>query len=142
MDMKAPIGRWPKALETPKHEWLGIYGLEVSNSVLEIPAEIQEKYPKLKVETWEYGKVGEILHIGSYTNEPPTVDKLHEYINNSGYEISGLHEEEYLKGPGMFGKGNPDKYYTIIRYPVSKKPAPGGDIEESETMEVSKESVE
>ena len=32
----------------------------------------------------------------------------------------GEHEEEYLRGPGMFSKGDPEKYLTIIRYRVKK----------------------
>jgi hypothetical protein len=94
--------------------------MPVSDSVMELPEKIREEYPKLRLETWEYGMTAEILHIGSYLSEPPTVAKLHELIAEEGYEISGPHEEEYLKGPGMFGAGNPDKYYTIIRYPVAK----------------------
>ena len=42
------------------------------------------------------------------------------FIKKEGYEICGLHEEEYLRGPGVpFVK--PKDYYTIIRYPVCKK---------------------
>ena len=121
-DMGAPIprARWPKLLETPKEEWLGIYAMPVPETVKEIPPKIQEQYPKLKLETWEYGMTAEILHIGSYASEPETVKKLHQLLTQEGFEISGPHEEEYLKGPGMFGPGNPDKYYTIIRYPVAK----------------------
>ncbi|MBT4946596.1 MAG: hypothetical protein HON27_10555 [Candidatus Marinimicrobia bacterium] len=120
MEMAVPRARWPKPLETPKEEWLGIYAMPVSDSVMELPEKIREEYPKLRLETWEYGMTAEILHIGTYLSEPPTVAKLHELIAEEGYEISGPHEEEYLKGPGMFGAGNPDKYYTIIRYPVAK----------------------
>ncbi|NQV15980.1 GyrI-like domain-containing protein [bacterium] len=121
MDMLAPRARWPKGPDTPKDEWLGIYGLPVAESVLEIPPKMLEEHPELSLEVWQYGETAEILHIGSYASENPTVEKLHQFISESGYEISGPHEEEYLKGPGMFFKGNPDKYYTIIRYPVSKR---------------------
>ena len=51
----------------------------------------------------------------------PTVEKLKSFVATNGYEIAGDHEEEYLKGPGMFSKGNPDEYYTILRYQVRKK---------------------
>ena len=121
MDMAVPRARWPKPLETPKDEWLGIYAMPVNDSVMEIPEKVQMEYPKLKLETWKYGMTAEILHIGSYASEPATVEKLHKLIEAEGYEISGPHEEEYLKGPGMFGPGNADKYITIIRYSVRKK---------------------
>lgn len=127
MDMAVPRARWPKPRETPKSEWLGIFAVPVNDSVMEIPEKIQLKYPKLKLEIWKYGITAEILHIGSYAAEPATVEKLHMLIEAEGYEISGPHEEEYLKGPGMFGQGNPDKYYTIIRYPVAKIMAPAVD---------------
>jgi hypothetical protein len=41
-------------------------------------------------------------------------------VLDSGYVIAGEHEEEYIKGPGMFSKGDPEKYLTIIRYRVKK----------------------
>jgi effector-binding domain-containing protein len=69
---------------------------------------------------WEYGQVAEILHIGSYDTEKPTVERLMKFISDNGYSIVGDHEEEYMKGPGMFFKGNPANYRTIIRYRVTK----------------------
>ena len=76
---------------------------------------------KASLETWEYGEVAEILHIGPYNKEEPTVNKLMNFIKEQGYEVAGLHEEEYLKGPTMAGPGDPEKYLTIIRYRVKKK---------------------
>ncbi|NQV49347.1 MAG: GyrI-like domain-containing protein [Candidatus Marinimicrobia bacterium] len=139
LDMAVPRARWPKPLETPKDEWLGIYAMPVNDSVMEIPEKIQLKYPKLKLETWKYGMTAEILHIGSYASEPASVEKLHKLMEAEGYEISGPHEEEYLKGPGMFGPGNPDKYYTIIRYPVKKRtPVLESNIIQTEVTEETK----
>ncbi|MBM2850090.1 MAG: hypothetical protein HW418_3032, partial [Anaerolineales bacterium] len=57
----------------------------------------------------------EILHIGPYSEEGPTIQRLHEFIAASGYEIAGVHEEEYLTTP----KAKVQK--TIIRYPVKKR---------------------
>ncbi|HMV42961.1 MAG TPA: GyrI-like domain-containing protein [Leptospiraceae bacterium] len=115
-----PRARWPKPFETPRNEYVGIFALPVSNEVDSIPENIENPEPKVQLETWNYGSVAEILHIGSYQNENPTVEKLKKFISENDYEIIGFHEEEYLKGPGMFFKGNPDEYQTIIRYPVKK----------------------
>ncbi|NQT62311.1 MAG: GyrI-like domain-containing protein [Candidatus Marinimicrobia bacterium] len=139
MDMVAPRARWPKSADTPKDQWVGIYAMPMAETVTEIPAEILSEHPALILETWEYGLVAEILHKGSYTSEGPTVERLHQFITDSGYEIAGLHEEEYLKGPGMFGPGNPDKYYTIIRYPVARIVPP---VEEPSTEAVEVEETE
>ncbi len=72
------------------------------------------------IAVWDYGYTAEILHIGPYEKETPTINSLLGYVKAQGYEHSGIHEEEYLVGPGMFGT-SPDKYYTIIRYPVTAK---------------------
>ena len=121
MNSFPPIARWPISADIPRDEWIGIFGLPISDSVTELPDDILEKYPQLKIDNWEYGKVAEMLHIGSYSTEHANVVKLINFIDNSGYEIAGAHEEEYLKGPGMFFKGNPKKYKTILRYPVQEK---------------------
>jgi len=67
---------------------------------------------EVKIETWQYGTVAQILHIGPYKDEGPTVERLHHFIKDSGYEIAGTHEEEYLASP----KAKVQK--TLIRYPV------------------------
>ncbi len=85
-----------------------------------IKAGIKVDQDGVKSEVWEYGTVAEILHIGSYDIEKPTVDRLTKFISDNGYRIVGDHEEEYVKGPGMIFKGNPDNYRTIIRYRIEK----------------------
>jgi hypothetical protein len=73
-----------------------------------------------KIATWQYGDTAEILHAGPYDKETPTINALLEFVSAQGYEPAGIHEEEYIIGPGNFGI-SPDKYYTVIRYPVKKK---------------------
>lgn len=120
MEKEPPRARWPKPLTTPKEKWTGIFALPVNDSVKSIPESLQKEYKELRLETWEYGLTAEILHIGAYTKEEPTVAKLHDFIKSKGYKISGPHEEEYLKSRGMIFAGNEDEYYTIIRYPIKK----------------------
>ena len=67
------------------------------------------------METWKYGTVAEILHIGPYSEEGPSIEKLHKFIGESGCEIAGAHEEEYLTRPTA------KVIKTIIRYPVRRK---------------------
>lgn len=113
----APRARWPLPLDTPKGEWIGVYGLPIPATVEALPGNAD---PLAKIATWDYGTVAEILHVGPYSAETPTVERLKIFITKGGYKIVGDHEEEYLRGPGMFGKGDPSKYYTIIRYRVEK----------------------
>jgi hypothetical protein len=120
LEQEPPRARWPKPFDIPSKQWLGQFALPINSSIITLPSEIQKEYPNLKIETWEYGTVAEILHIGPYTKEQPTVKKLMEFIQKSGYKISGTHEEEYLKTSGMFFKGDENEYYTILRCSVKK----------------------
>jgi len=120
LEMVPPRARWPKPLSTPKSEWLGIYALPIPVFVTALPEQDSTGEVKAEIATWEYGDVAEILHVGPYGDESPTVEKLLAFIQAQGYAIVGPHEEEYLKGPGMIFQGDPKKYYTIIRYRVKK----------------------
>lgn len=117
---QAPRARWAGDLRV-KSSWTGYYALPVPSETASLPAVDTKPGYKVELTTWQYGDVAEILHIGPYAAEPATVEKLHQFLKQQGYEVIGLHEEEYIKGPGMFFKGDPAKYYTIIRYQVKKK---------------------
>jgi hypothetical protein len=117
----APRARWPHIIATtPKDQWQGRYALPVS-ATAKLPDNFKTE-PGLKVslETWPYGQVAEILHIGPYSGETPTILKLQDFVKAQGYRLIGEHEEEYLKGPSMFSPGDPKQYYTIIRYQIVK----------------------
>jgi len=113
--MAAPRARWLNMATDPKDQWVGLYGLPIPDPITQLPEGIQD----VRIEDWEYGEVAEILHVGPYAEEDPTIAKLHEFIGESGYEIAGPHEEEYLRGPGM--AASPSDYWTIIRYSVRKR---------------------
>jgi len=119
--MSPPLARWPKPFDTPRNEWIGIYGFPVSENVETLPAKKNESDPDVILGYWEYGNVAEILHIGPYSEESHTIEMLYKFIEENGYKIAGYHEEEYLKGPGWLFKGNPKKYQTIIRYQIEKE---------------------
>lgn len=119
-DFPAPRARWPLPVETPKDQWIGLYAMPVPDSIVQLPQTGEKEGATVELATWEYGAVAEILHVGPYSAETPTVEKLKSFIEKQGYEIAGDHEEEYVKGPGMLFKGDPENYLTIIRYPVMK----------------------
>lgn len=113
----APRARWPRALETPKGQWIGRYALPVPASA-RLPTSGGSAPAVLT--TWDYGEVAEILHVGPYSEEQPTIDQLHAFVTAQGFRAVGEHEEEYVRGPGMWFAGNPDDYLTIIRLRVER----------------------
>jgi len=72
---------------------------------------------KIRFEPFHEGHAVQIMHIGPYSAEEPTVTKLHSFIRESGYELSGLHHEIYLGDPR---KSAPGKLQTVIRQPFKK----------------------
>ncbi len=119
--MPAPRARWPFDEKTPKDQWVGHFALPIPNEITTLPKVKNPDSLYMYISEWRYGDVAEILHIGPYANEKETIQRLREYVGRQGYCVFGVHEEEYIKGPGMFGKGDPKKYLTIIRYRVAKK---------------------
>jgi hypothetical protein len=95
-------------------------GIPVPDSVVALPPTKPNAKYTVKLATWEYGETAEILHKGPYDKEQPTIERLVAYADEHGYEPTGVHEEEYLIGPGMFG-ADPVKYYTVIRHPLRRK---------------------
>jgi hypothetical protein len=126
-DFKPPRARWPVDVETPQEEWEGLYGMPIPESITAIEENTSKSGLSVELATWDYGEVAEILHVGRYDEEPPTIEALMEFIADQGYVVTGLHEEDYLKGPGFLFAGNPDNYLTIIRYPVRKVESTGGE---------------
>ena len=117
-DQPAPRARWPVEFDQPRSEWLGIYGMPVPEEMVDIPGHAPPVGLEAKLTTWEYGDVAEILHVGPYTREEPTLERLRSFVEEQGYTITGPHEEEYIRGPTMSGPGDPEQYLTILRYEV------------------------
>jgi len=73
--------------------------------------------PKLRLETFHEGLAVQILYIGPYADEAPTIARLHAYIVENGYQTAGKHHEIYLSDPRRTA---PEKLKTIIRQPVQQ----------------------
>jgi len=111
-----PRARWfggPDWALTPREGWKAAWAIELPEGT----TEVVQKDPETPVviERWEYGIVAEVLHIGTYAEEEPTINLLHAFIAEQGYEIVGAHEEDYLSRPDS---KNPK---TVIRYQVRKR---------------------
>ncbi len=106
-------------LEGAKELWQGDWALPIPDDVQTLP----QKDGALAVQpaTWDYGEVAQILHLGPYADEPRTVERLHRFIEQQGYEIVGEHEEEYLTRPDV------KEPKTIIRYRVHKRERADGN---------------
>ena len=72
--------------------------------------------PLVRFESFAEGKAAQIMHIGPFSEEGPTVEKVYAYIGDSGSQRIGKHHEIYLSD---IRRAAPEKWKTIIRQPMS-----------------------
>jgi hypothetical protein len=108
-----PRTRYPDAHLLPKEQWTHIVGLPIPEDTTSLFQKVPDV--EVKIETWEYGTVAQVLYLGTYDQETATIERLHKFIEEQGYIIAGMHEEEYLTRPDA------KVPKTIIRYPIKRK---------------------
>jgi hypothetical protein len=108
---------WTMMIMTP--DW-------VSRSVFAEAIEVIEKskdlpaLEKIRLEVFREGLSVQILHVGSYDDEGPTISTLHqEFMPEKGLKENGKHHEIYLSDPRRVA---PEKLKTILRQPVMHWP--------------------
>ncbi len=70
---------------------------------------------KIRFESFYEGLSAQILHIGPYSAEGPTIEKLHRFIKETDYQLRGKHHEVYLSDPR---RSAPERMKTVIRQPI------------------------
>ena len=71
---------------------------------------------RLRFEAFSEGNSAQVMHIGPFSEEGPTIEKLHQFIEENGFNLSGKHHEIYLSD---FRRAAPEKLKTILRQPIS-----------------------
>jgi hypothetical protein len=72
--------------------------------------------PQLRLERLEEGLAAQIMHVGPYSEEAPTIERLHAFAAAEGYELRGRHHEIYLGDPRRTA---PERLKTVLRHPVT-----------------------
>jgi len=70
----------------------------------------------LRVEPFAEGRAAQLLHVGPYAAERPSIERLHAAIADAGLRVAGRHHEIYLGDPG---RSHPDRLRTLLRMPVA-----------------------
>ena len=88
-------------------------------AVAEAGRKKKEDFSKVEFFTYEEGLCVQCMHLGAYDDEPATVDKMHAYMTEQGYELDitdeRMHHEIYLSDARRVA---PEKLKTVIRHPV------------------------
>jgi hypothetical protein len=80
---------------------------------------IEKKNPvaasKIRFESYHEGLSAQIMYFGPYADEGPTIQRLHDFIRESGHQLRGKHHEIYMSDPRRTA---PEKLKTVIRQPM------------------------
>jgi len=107
---------WTMMIMTP--DWI------TEEMVAESRTEVSKKkdlpsLAKLRWEIYQEGLCVQILHLGSYDDEGPVLERMHEeWMPEHDYTFNGLHHEIYLSDPR---KVEPEKLKTVLRQPICKR---------------------
>lgn len=111
-----------------KFQWIAVIRLpdfvtkeEFGWAVEEATKKKKEDFSKVEYFTYEEGMCVQCMHIGSYDEEPLTVEKMHAYMEEQGYELDiteeRLHHEIYLSDPRRTSE---EKLKTVVRHPIKQ----------------------
>ena len=79
----------------------------------------KQDFSRVEFLTYDEGLCVQCMHIGSYDNEPTTINLMHEYMKENGYELDitdkRYHHEIYLSDPR---RCDVSKLKTVIRHPI------------------------
>jgi hypothetical protein len=73
--------------------------------------------PNIRFEPYHEGLSVQIMYVGPYADEGPTIARLHDFAREQGYALRGKHHEIYLSDPRRTA---PEKLKTVIRQPIQK----------------------
>lgn len=71
---------------------------------------------RARFESFHEGPAAQILYVGPYAGEMPTIERLHACITEQGQRLRGRHHEIYLGDPR---RAAPEKLRTVIRQPFA-----------------------
>lgn len=90
-------------------------------AVNEATVKKKQDFSKVEFFTYDEGLCVQCMHIGSYDDEPATVEMMHRFMEEQGYVLDitdkRLHHEIYLSDAR---KVAPEKLKTVIRHPIRK----------------------
>lgn len=70
---------------------------------------------RARFEAFYEGRSMQILHLGPFSEEPATIERMVGFAAVNGYETHGKHHEIYLSDPRRTA---PEKLKTVLRHPI------------------------
>ncbi len=91
---------------------------DVQSAIVDVKKKAKfPRFPAVRFERFAEGTCAQVLHVGPYSTERETIDRLHAFLAERGYRPRGSHHEIYLGDPR---RAKPENLKTILRQPVRK----------------------
>lgn len=119
----APKSEWSWTLLIRQPQWLTQDQWDAARA--KIAAKNLPSAEAVRLESFAEGLSVQVLHVGSYDDEAPTIAAMHEWLAASGYSERGIHHEVYLSDARRTA---PAKLRTVLRQPVSANPVSANPI--------------
>ena len=118
--------KWIDYARKDRFQWISVIRLpdfvtkkDFDWAVAEATRKKKTDFSRAEFLTCDEGLCVQCLHIGSYDDEPATVEQMHRYMEELGYALDiteqRLHHEIYLSD---VRKVAPEKLKTVIRHPI------------------------
>jgi hypothetical protein len=107
--------RWTSMIAQPESAGSDLVGraIEEAGAKKDLQA-----LPRLRLERFQEGRSAQVMHLGPFSEEPPTIHRLEVFIESQGLKRRGKHHEIYLSD---LRRTAPDRLKTIIRQPVASR---------------------
>lgn len=106
--------RWTLMIVVPDEAADGEVEEQLAGARTKVDTEVASS---LRVERFEEGDVAQVLHVGPYARERPSIERLHAGIAEAGFHERGKHHEIYLGDPR---RSPPERLRTILRHPIGR----------------------
>ena len=118
--------KWIDYARKDRFQWISVIRLpdfvtkkDFDWAVAEATRKKKTDFSRAEFLTCDEGLCVQCMHIGSYDDEPATVEQMHRYMEELGYALDiteqRLHHEIYLSD---VRKVAPEKLKTVIRHPI------------------------
>jgi hypothetical protein len=114
-DMNVPAERWSWRVLMPVPDCVTPERFEDARAEVRRKKGDTPALGRLRLERWREGRSAQVMHVGPYADEPPTIERLHAFIAAQGLRQRGAHHEIYLGDPRQT---DPARLKTVLRQPV------------------------
>ena len=106
--------KWTMMIMQPDFVTQDLIDQAMASARKKLPSDLLSR---LRWTPYTEGLCAQTLHIGPFTSEGPTIERVHQFIAARG-ELSGKHHEIYLSD---IRRADPAKWKTIVRQPMARR---------------------